>query len=31
MIEEGENVPTEHARRGIASWEKLVDRLKLNH
>ncbi|CAI6299838.1 unnamed protein product [Periconia digitata] len=29
MSEEGEHVPGEHARRGIASWEKLVDRLGL--
>jgi 4-hydroxyphenylpyruvate dioxygenase len=30
MSEEGKNVPIEHAQRGIAAWEKLVDRLKLN-
>jgi 4-hydroxyphenylpyruvate dioxygenase len=29
MSEEGWHVPAEHARRGIASWTKLVDRLNL--
>jgi 4-hydroxyphenylpyruvate dioxygenase len=29
MSEEGEHVPAEHARRGMASWAKLVNRLNL--
>ncbi|KAL4953478.1 hypothetical protein BDW69DRAFT_184423 [Aspergillus filifer] len=29
MNEEGEHVPGEHARRGIASWKKLQERLSL--
>ncbi|EAT81806.2 hypothetical protein SNOG_10412 [Parastagonospora nodorum SN15] len=29
MSEEGEHVPTEHARRGMASWAKLVNKLNL--
>jgi 4-hydroxyphenylpyruvate dioxygenase len=29
MSEEGVHVPAEHARRGMASWTKLVDRLNL--
>lgn len=30
MSEEGENVPEEHAKRGIAAWKKLEERLHLN-
>ena len=30
MSEEGENVPKEHARRGIEAWHKFVERLKLD-
>lgn len=30
MSEPGQNVPSEHARRGIAAWNKLVDKLQLN-
>ncbi|PKS13040.1 hypothetical protein jhhlp_000381 [Lomentospora prolificans] len=30
MSEEGENVPAEHAQRGIKAWKKLVERLELN-
>ncbi|KAH8883727.1 xylose isomerase-like protein [Thozetella sp. PMI_491] len=30
MAEEGDNVPAEHARRGIAAWNKFVERLGLN-
>ncbi|BCS23050.1 sugar phosphate isomerase/epimerase family protein [Aspergillus puulaauensis] len=29
MSEEGEGVPAEHARRGIASWKKLQERFQL--
>jgi len=29
MSEEGEHVPVEHARRGMASWAKLVSKLNL--
>ncbi|CAI7623586.1 unnamed protein product [Penicillium glandicola] len=30
MAEEGQNVPDQHAQRGIASWKKLQQRLQLN-
>lgn len=30
MSEEGEEVPREHAERGIAAWNKFVERLNLN-
>ncbi|KAF5568754.1 3-dehydroshikimate dehydratase [Fusarium napiforme] len=30
MSEEGEDVPKQHAKRGIAAWKTLTERLKLN-
>ncbi|KAJ3536232.1 hypothetical protein NM208_g6815 [Fusarium decemcellulare] len=30
MAEEGDDVPSEHARRGIVAWKKFVERLGLN-
>jgi 4-hydroxyphenylpyruvate dioxygenase len=30
MSDEGENVPKEHARRGIEAWHQFVERLKLD-
>jgi 4-hydroxyphenylpyruvate dioxygenase len=30
MAEEGEDVPRQHAQRGIAAWKKFAERLNLN-